>query len=105
MKEFVGLLQNCALSVCPYTDATQSGVIMTSYSLCKPVVATNVGGLGEMVEEGKTGTLVPPKNVAALSDAIMLYSKMKQSVRKWRIISEMNTSLAISHGRLLLRNI
>lgn len=103
MEELAGLLQNCALSVCPYTDATQSGVIMTSYSLCKPVVATNVGGLGEMVEEGKTGVLVPPKNVAALSDAIIALLKdeakreeMADNIRNdyfvgdksWKVIAE-----------------
>lgn len=71
MKELADLLRNCALTVCPYTDATQSGVIMTSYSLCKPVVASDVGGLGEMVEEGKTGLLVPPKDVDTLAYSII----------------------------------
>lgn len=103
MEELAGLLQNCALSVCPYTDATQSGVIMTSYSLCKPVVATNVGGLGEMVEDGKTGILVPPKDVAELSDAIIALLKddakrenMADNIRNdyfvgdksWKVIAE-----------------
>lgn len=87
MEELAGLLQGCAITVCPYTDATQSGVIMTSYSLCKPVIATNVGGLGEMIEDGKTGILVPPKDVEALADAIISLLKDRKK------LNEMATSI------------
>lgn len=70
-KEIAAMLKRCSICVCPYTDATQSGVIMTSFALSKPVIASNVGGLGEMIEDGKSGLLVEPKNPIELANAII----------------------------------
>jgi glycosyltransferase involved in cell wall biosynthesis len=66
------LFQRAAIVACPYTDATQSGVVLTAYAFDKPVVATQVGGLPEYVLDGVTGKLVPPRNSEALAEAITL---------------------------------
>ncbi len=68
--ELARLFQEATIVVCPYTDATQSGVILTAYAFARPVVATRVGGLPEYVWEGETGVLVPPRAPAALADAL-----------------------------------
>lgn len=70
--ELVLLIKECHVVVCPYTDATQSGVIMCAYALNTPVIATRTGGIEEYVEHSSTGILIPPRNVAALSDALNL---------------------------------
>jgi glycosyltransferase involved in cell wall biosynthesis len=58
--------------VCPYIDATQSGVILTAYAFGKPVIATRVGGLPEYILHGRTGFLVEPNNPQTLASAIIL---------------------------------
>lgn len=58
------------LLVAPYLSATQSGVIQMAYSFDTPVVASNVGGLPEVIEEGVSGFLCPPEDPAALAAAI-----------------------------------
>ena len=45
-------------------------VIIEAMSAGKPVVATNGGGVPEIVEDGKTGTLVPMADIPAMADAI-----------------------------------
>jgi glycosyltransferase involved in cell wall biosynthesis len=54
----------------PYLDASSSGVLLTAYAMGRPVIATAVGGLPELVEPGRTGLLVPPNNSRALGEAI-----------------------------------
>lgn len=69
--ELVALIQRSAFLVCPYNDATQSGVIMSAYAFNKPVVATRVGGLPEMVKDHRYGVIVKEKDEDALAEAIV----------------------------------
>lgn len=71
MWELNNYLSKADIVVCPYIDATQSGVVMTAFAKLKPVIVTNVGGLPDMVENGVTGIIVPPRDSDSLSDAIV----------------------------------
>lgn len=69
-EELVALMNKTQFMVCPYTDATQSGVIMSSFTFGTPVIATRVGGLPEMLGNGKYGMLVKEKDTNALYQGI-----------------------------------
>ena len=69
MEEVAGYVSHCQFVVCPYTDATQSGVIQTAFALGAPVVATEVGNFADVVIPGVNGLLVPPRSPEALAGA------------------------------------
>ena len=54
----------------PYLSATQSGIAQIAYNFDKPVIATSVGGLAEVVVDGVSGLVVPPNDARALAEAI-----------------------------------
>lgn len=60
---------NQSIILCPVV--TLNRLLIRTYPFGKPVIATNVGGLAEVVENGKTGLLVPLKNVEKLSRTIV----------------------------------
>ncbi len=57
----------------PYVSATQSGITQIAYAFGLPVVSTNVGGLPEVVADGKTGYIVSPGDPEALAKAIIRF--------------------------------
>ncbi len=61
------------LVVTPYVSASQSGVINIAYAFDKPVIATDVGGLGDIVKNNKTGYLVKPRNGEQIARAIIAF--------------------------------
>lgn len=61
------------LVVQPYKSATGSGITQIAFGFNKPVIATKVGELTEIIDDGKTGYLVPPESPEKLAEAIIRY--------------------------------
>jgi glycosyltransferase involved in cell wall biosynthesis len=63
-------LRSAKVVVLPYIDASQSGVAAAALGVGTPVVVTAVGSLPEIIQDGRTGLVVPPNDPAALAEAI-----------------------------------
>jgi glycosyltransferase involved in cell wall biosynthesis len=77
------LLAASDLSVLPSHEEGFSNVILESMAASLPVVATDVGGNGEAIINGKTGWLVPPRNPGALAASIVDLLKDLPKARQW----------------------
>jgi glycosyltransferase involved in cell wall biosynthesis len=91
-------------SVAPYISAFDivvllsdaegcSNSILEAMALAKPVVATDVGGNGELIESGKTGFLVPPGNAKEVANAVITLLKnlefgVAEMVRRYESLYE-----------------
>lgn len=106
-KDGAELFQRSSIVVLPYIEASQSGVIPTAYGFKKPVVVTRVGSIPEIVDEGKTGFIVQPRDSQALAEAIIkllkddklrremgenAFKKLKQEF-SWEDISEQTNEI------------
>jgi glycosyltransferase involved in cell wall biosynthesis len=101
--EVANYIQKCKIVVCPYISASSSGIPMSAYVFNKPVIASDVSGLNEVVQHMETGLLFPPKDSKALANAIelllldkTLYEKITSNIKSnnfnqeldWQVISE-----------------
>jgi glycosyltransferase involved in cell wall biosynthesis len=59
--------------ILPYLSATQSGIAQIAYQFNRPVIATNVGGLAEVVIDGVSGLIIEPGRPQQLADAIVRF--------------------------------
>ena len=66
------------LVVQPYKSATQSGVTQIAYHFNKPVITTNVGGLAEIIPDGKVGYVVEPDEKEISSSILKFYNEKKE---------------------------
>ncbi|TAE57206.1 MAG: glycosyltransferase family 1 protein [Nostocales cyanobacterium] len=83
-EDVIKLFARSTITVLPYIEASQSGVAALSYGMGTPVIASDIGGLSEIVKHQQDGLLVPPRDVKSLAAAIInllqnqeLYQKMQ----------------------------
>jgi glycosyltransferase involved in cell wall biosynthesis len=72
----------------PYKSATQSGVTQIGYHFNKPMLVTNVGGLSEIIADGKIGYVVEP-DISAIADALVdFYENDRRTEFEANVIEE-----------------
>lgn len=87
-EEAAELFSRADVVILPYRSATGSGIIPLAYYYGKPVIATRVGGLPDVVVPGKTGVLVTPESSREIARAIETFtaelaSSMRPSIRSF----------------------
>ena len=75
IEDVAPLMEMAAVVVYPYLNSTQSGSLQVAYAFGRPVIATNVGGLPDAVEDGESGFLVDPGDPRQLADRILKFIK------------------------------
>ncbi len=95
------------LVVLPYLDISLSAVLVTAYGYARPVVVTAVGGLPELVEDGVTGLVVPPRDITALADGLATLLSdparcREMGARAHRLAEERHAWSTIGHQTLSL---
>lgn len=83
--ELCGLFGNAALTLLPYSEASQSGIIPISYEFNTPVIASKCGGIPEQIENGKTGFVINTDDIDAYSricTEVLNNSELADNLRK-----------------------
>ncbi len=63
--------QNADLTILPYIEASQSGVIPLANSFGIPAIATNIGGLPNQISDGETGLVIESSSIDSIAGAII----------------------------------
>ena len=67
-----GIMKEMDILVVPSLSDTTPNVILESYACGVPVIASNVGGIPEIVKDKETGFLIPPGNALSIAETVLM---------------------------------
>lgn len=102
MIELKELIQNSKFIICPYREATQSGVAMTSFAVGKAIVATNVGSFPEYIKNNINGILSEPNAISIANKIIEALTNNKYKELENNIIKSRSENTLIENRKVLL---
>ena len=110
-KAVMSAWKRCAIAVVPSIcrDACPT-VAMEAMYMSKPVIASRIGGLADIVVDGETGLLVEPGNVEVLREAmqtLMCHSELRRQMglRAKQRVAEFQAATVVSHIEEIYREI
>lgn len=72
-SDVLGYMKKSAVGIVPTLKEEAFGMVAAEFMACgKPVIASDVGGLPEVVDDGETGFIIPPNNPKALAEKILI---------------------------------
>ena len=81
-KEIPLWLNSATVLVIPSLSEGLSSVLVEAMGCRKPIIITDVGGMPELIENGKSGIIVCPQNVELLSQAMLTLLKDEELAAK-----------------------
>lgn len=82
MIDCIRYIQQSDIVILPYKKSSQSGVIPLINSVGKPIIATNVGGIPEMIRENENGFIVEANSPQKLAYAMSKVIEMPELLKK-----------------------
>ena len=81
-EEAMSIIKSSSVVVVPSRMESLPTIVKEAFYLNVPVIATNVGGIPELIKNNETGILVPPENPSKLAQAVNELLSDKEKAEK-----------------------
>ncbi|MBC7536679.1 MAG: glycosyltransferase family 4 protein [Ferruginibacter sp.] len=103
IEELIQYLEQAKFVICPYRDATQSGVLMTCLATGKLVIATNVGSFPEYIEDNVNGFLAEPDPGSIAKKILEALKNKRYGTIEESLVTTYSEEVGVKNGETILQ--